>query len=79
LHEALDSPRPEKKQQQQPDDVVFFTTTVTRANSINQSINQIYLRQISGMKHREQSEYVDRTQRLYETALTRALKNNTTT
>jgi len=41
LHEALDSPRPEKKQQQQPDDVVFFTTTVTRANSINQSVEFI--------------------------------------
>ena len=32
------------------------------------------------MKHKEQSEYVDRTQRQYETALTRVLKiNNTTT
>jgi len=30
------------------------------------------------MKHKEQSEYVDRTQRLYKTALTRALKIKTT-
>jgi len=30
------------------------------------------------MKHKEQSEYVDRTQRRYETALTRALKIKTT-
>jgi len=28
------------------------------------------------MKHKEQSEYVDTTQRQYETALTRALKIN---
>ena len=28
------------------------------------------------MKHKEQSEYVDRTQRQYETALTRALAKN---
>jgi len=27
------------------------------------------------MKHKEQSEYVDKTQRQYETALTRALKS----
>jgi len=40
---------------------------------------QIYLRRISGMKHQEQSEYVDRTQRQHETALlTRALKIKTT-
>jgi len=30
------------------------------------------------MKHEEQSDYVDRTQRQYETALTRALKMKTT-
>jgi len=30
------------------------------------------------MKHKEQSEYVDRTQRQYETALTRVLKIKTT-
>jgi len=30
------------------------------------------------MKHKEQSEYVDSTQRQYETALTRALKIKTT-
>jgi len=30
------------------------------------------------MKHNEQSEYVDRTQRQYETALTRAVKIKTT-
>jgi len=30
------------------------------------------------MKHKEQSEYVDRTRRQYETALTRAMKINTT-
>jgi len=39
---------------------------------------QIYLRRISGMKHKEQSEYVDRTQRQHETALIRALKIKTT-
>jgi len=38
----------------------------------NQS-NQISLRRINIMKQREQSEYVDRTQRQYETALTRVL------
>jgi len=31
------------------------------------------------MKHNEQSEYVDRTQRQYETALTRAVKNKNNT
>ena len=43
-------------------------------------INQINsnLRQISRMKHKEQREYVDRTRRQYETALTRALKIKTT-
>jgi len=30
------------------------------------------------MKHKEQSEYVDRTRRQYETALTRAMKIKTT-
>jgi len=30
------------------------------------------------MKHKEQREYVDRTRRQYETALTRALKIKTT-
>jgi len=40
--------------------------------------NQINFRQMSKMKHKEQSEYVDRTQRQYETALTRALKIKTT-
>jgi len=30
------------------------------------------------MKHKEQSEYVDRTQGQYETALTRAIKIKTT-
>jgi len=30
------------------------------------------------MKHKEQSEYIDRTQRQYETALTRPLKIKTT-
>jgi len=30
------------------------------------------------MKHKEQSEYVDRTQTQYETALTRALQIKTT-
>jgi len=30
------------------------------------------------MKHKEQSEYVDRTRRQYETALTRAAKIKTT-
>jgi len=37
--------------------------------NFNQSISQIYLLQTSRMKHKEQSEYVDRTQRQYETAL----------
>ena len=41
--------------------------------------NEIYLRQISRIEHKEQSEYVDRTQRQHETALlTRALKIKTT-
>jgi len=40
---------------------------------------QIYLRRISGMEHKEQSEYVDRIHRQHETALlTRALKIKTT-
>ena len=30
------------------------------------------------MKHKERSEYIDRTQRQYETALTRVLKIKTT-
>jgi len=37
--------------------------------NFNQSISQINLQQTVRMKHKEQSEYVDRTERQYETAL----------
>jgi len=33
--------------------------------AVQTKANQIYLRQISGMKHNEQSEYVDKTQKQY--------------
>jgi len=42
--------------------------------AVQTKANQIYLRQISGMKHNEQSEYVDKTQWQYDTALKRAAK-----
>jgi len=55
--------------------LVLFTRKATQQCDIK--ANQIYLRQISRTKHKERIEYVDRTQRQYETALTRALKIKT--
>jgi len=46
---------------------------------INQIKSNLFaLQQMSRIKHKERSEYVNRTQRQYETALTRALKIKTT-
>jgi len=55
--------------------LVLFTRKATQQCDIKP--NQIYLRQISRTKHKERMEYVDRAQRQYETALTRALKIKT--
>jgi len=50
--------------------------------AVQTKANQIYLRQINRTKHKELSEYVDKTQWQYDTALKRAAKikkNNTAT
>ena len=42
--------------------------------AVQTKANQIYLRQISRTKHKELSEYIDKTQWQYDTALKRAAK-----
>jgi len=53
--------------------VRYCKVSIKSQQSINQSINQFFVTNKQN-ETKKQSEYVDRTQRQYETALTRALK-----